>query len=130
MMACVLKKKNYAVQFFGFAVVGSLIEFFSSLQMSLAWGALGILFVRQLFPLLNYLFAKMRGKYWRALCIFATVFMAVNLIVSAAAVMRWSKRIAQEPAANRVEQFLDDTYDNDTMERLYPNMVFLTEIGQ
>lgn len=30
----------------------------------------------------------------------------------------------------RAEQFLDDTCDNDTMERLYPNMVFLTEIGQ
>lgn len=72
----------------------------------------------------------MRRKYWRILCIFATTFMAVNLIVSAAAVMRWSKRIAQEPAANKVEQFLDDTYDNGTMERLYPNMVFLTETGQ
>lgn len=156
MMACVLKKKNYAVQFIWFAVAGSVIEFFSSLfqeccfgstswnyskhilniggrvslQMSLAWGALGILFVRLLFPPLNYLFAKMRRKYWRILCIFATTFMAVNLIVSAAAVMRWSKRIAQEPAANKVEQFLDDTYDNGTMERLYPNMVFLTETGQ
>lgn len=156
MMAFVLKKKNYAVQFIGFAVAGAAIEFFSSLfqeccfgstswnyskhflniggrvslQMSLVWGVLGILFVRLLFRPLNYLFAKMRGKYWRALCIFATVFMAANLIVSAAAVMRWSKRIAQEPAANRVEQFLDDTYDNDTMRRLYPNMVFPTENWQ
>lgn len=150
MMACVLNKKNDAIQFIGFAVAGSVIEFFSglfqeccfgstswnyskhflniggrvSLQMSLAWGALGILFVRLFFPLLNCLFSKMRGKFWMILCISATVFMAVNLIVSAAAVMRWSKRIAQEPAANRVEQFLDDTYDDDTMERLYPNMVF------
>lgn len=40
------------------------------------------------------------------------------------------KQISRKLENNILEQFLDDTYDNDTMERLYPNMVFLTEIGQ
>ncbi len=152
----VLRKQNYIIQFVVFSFGGAAIEYFSSLfqeyflgstswnysrhflnvsgrvslQMAFVWGVLGILFVRLIFPLLNHLFSKMRTKYWNVLCILATVFMLANLIVSAAAVIRWRNRLDHEPAANRIEQILDDAYDNDTMERLYSNMKFSTEASQ
>ncbi len=51
-----------------------------------AVGRSGVLFMRLLFPLLSRLFAKMRGKGWRVACVCVSVFMAVNLLVTAAAV--------------------------------------------
>ena len=93
--------------------------------MTLIWGILGITFVRFVFPSLVRLLGKMEGGFWRIGCVALSVFMAVNLLLSAAAVMRWKDRLTDgAPASNAFEQFLDETYDNDTMEKNYPNMKF------
>lgn len=51
--------------------------------------------------------------------------MAVNLLLSAAAVMRWRDRLTNNTSpTNAFEQFLDETYHNGAMEQIYPNMKF------
>ena len=50
--------------------------------------------------------------------------MAANLLVTAAAVTRWRTRAADEESANPVVQWLDSTYSDQTMEKLFPNMQF------
>ena len=98
-----------------------------SLQMALLWGVLGILFMRLLFPLLSRLFAKMRGKGWRVACVCVSVFMAVNLLVTAAAVTRWRSRTEGAAPASAAAQWLDAAYDDRTMAALFPNMTFTAE---
>ena len=151
LISTALKRKNLPLQFALFSVAGALVEYFGSLfqeivfgstswdysshflnidgrvslQMTLIWGILGITFVRFAFPSLVRLLGKMEGGFWRIGCVALSVFMAVNLLLSAAAVMRWKDRLTDgAPASNAFEQFLDETYDNDTMEKNYPNMKF------
>ena len=83
---------------------------------------------RLIFPLLTRLFAKMQGKGWRTASTVLTVFMAVDLAVTAAAVARWRSRITDgSPSDSKVIQFLDTAYDDETMSRLFPNMNFCRE---
>lgn len=150
--AAVLKGKSLSLQFVLFSIIGALVEYFGSLfqeivyhsmtwdysdhfmnldgrvslPMSLIWGVLGIAFVRFVFSPLVQLLDKMEGKFWRIVCIALSVFMAVNLMLSSAAVVRWKDRLTDNPpAANAFERFLDETYNNDFMEKNYPNMKFL-----
>lgn len=150
LLSGLLRNKNTLVQFIAFTVSGAAVEYFGSLfqelcfgsvswdysahalnlggrvslKMALMWGALGILFMRLTFPLLNRLFEKMKGKGWKIACIGMTVFMAVDLLVTAAAVTRWRTRSEGAAAANAAVQWLDDTYDDQTMEKRFPNMQF------
>lgn len=154
LLSNVLKEKSLPLQFLAFTVSGAAVEYFSSLfqelcfgsvswnysthflnlggrvslKMSLLWGVLGIAFVRLAFPLLKRLFVKMQGKGWKIASIVLTVFMAVNLTVTVAAVIRWRDRAEEDTSqANKIIQFLDTTYDDDTMSRLFPNMEFCSE---
>ena len=146
-----LKGKGSAIQFVLFSLSGAFVEYFGSLfqekvfgstswdyshhflnidgrvslRMTLIWGALGIMFVRVAFPALTKLLSKLRAKPWRLVCVVLSVFMAVDLLVSGAAVLRWHDRLeGNTKADNAVERALDEAFDNDTMSRQYPNMVF------
>ena len=50
-----------------------------------------------------------------------TVFMAVNMLLSACALARYDARTSGEAPANRFEVYLDAHFDNARMERIYPN---------
>lgn len=151
LIATVMKGKKPLLQFILFSVAGTVVEYLGSLfqetvfgstswdysshfmniggrvslQMTLIWGILGISFVWFVFPSLVRFLKKMEGNSWRIGCLMLSVFMAVNLLLSAAAVMRWKDRLTDNiPAANVFEQFLDESYGNDAMEKRYPNMKF------
>lgn len=149
-----LTGRGLPVQFLAFSAAGAAVEYLASLfqelcfgsvswnyskhflnlggwvslKMSLMWGVLGIAFVWLVFPLLTRLFAKMQGKGWRIASVVLTVFMAVDLAVTAAAVARWRDRITDGiPSDSKVVQFLDTAHDDETMARLFPNMKFCQE---
>lgn len=150
LLSVFLRKKNLLIQFAAFTCSGAAVEYFSSLfqelcfgsvswdysqhllniggrvsfKMALVWGILGIAFMRFVFPVLNRLFEKMKGKGWRIACMGMTAFMVVNLLVTSIAVTRWRNRMAGEETDNSVLQWLDDTYDDQTMKKLFPNMQF------
>lgn len=154
LLSILLKGRVLPVRFLAFSAAGAAAEYFASLfqelcfgsvswdysghflnlggrvslKMSLIWGVLGIAFARLIFPLLTRLFAKMQGKGWRTASTVLTVFMAVDLAVTAAAVARWRSRITDgSPSDSKVIQFLDTAYDDETMSRLFPNMNFCRE---
>lgn len=157
LISTVMTGKRPLLQFILFSVSGAMVEYFGSLlqetvfgstswdysshfmniegrvslKMAAAWGVLGMIFVRLAFPLLVRVLEKMEDKFWRIGCLALSVFMAVNLLLSAAAVMRWKNRLAGNiPAANAFEQFLDETYGNNAMEKRYPNMKFSGRDGK
>ena len=63
-----------------------------SVPFSLAWGVLGILFIKFLLPLITKLFMKMNGNGWAIAGWIITVFMIVNFTVSMYAFYRWGAR--------------------------------------
>lgn len=90
-----------------------------SLKMTMAWGVLGIAFL-QIAPYIDKSLNKLNNNGLKILSYILTIFMLVNLIVTAAAVWRWKDRHFDVPAQNQLEEFLDQNYDDNFMaERFY-----------
>ena len=97
-----------------------------SLKMTVVWGLLGVAFVRFVFPLIERLMPLSEYKAVNVLGIIMAVFMAINLLVSSAAVSRWQSRTFGVEPKNRIEKRIDKVYCDEKMKKLYPNMVFKT----
>ena len=66
-----------------------------------------------IYPYLSRLLNKCRGRISKIACIILTVFMAANLLVSSVAVLRWRERTNDMPPSNKVEEMLDQFYDDE-----------------
>ena len=53
------------------------------------------------------------------------VFMTVNIAATCLTIHRWAERVRGVAPGNAMEQMLDRCYDDETMERLFPNLRFL-----
>lgn len=146
-----LGNKKFGMQFICCMLAGSAVEYISSvfqqicfgtkswdysghffnlggrisLQMTVIWGILGILFVRLIFPHLEILFTQLNRKINCAVCLLLTIFMIANLSITCLAILRWGERINGEAPSNRIEEILDERFDDDRMTKIYSNMRFL-----
>lgn len=93
-----------------------------SLEMGIMWGMLGTLFIKFAVPRLNNIFNIMHGGMWNVIVALFTVFMVVNLSVTGAALVRWKQRSEGIEATNSVESFIDKHWDDDEMQKIFPNM--------
>ena len=95
-----------------------------SLQMALFWGILGLLFMEIIFPLVNRVLCRVQGKTLTVACTILSIFMAINLIVTVAALTRWKQRQNDIPAVSVIGTVLDTHFSDEIMTELYPNMRF------
>lgn len=143
------RRFSWQMQFVMYALLGSALEFFGSLlqekllgtvswdythhfmniggrvslQMTLIWGALGLCFAKLVFPFLARLFDRPIKRPMCVACFTFSLFMALNMTVSAGAILRWRERQTEAPS-NAVETYLDTAYPDEKMQRIYPNMTF------
>ncbi len=96
-----------------------------SLQMAIIWGLLGTAFAYFVFPYLSRLFAAHRGRLNAVICAILTVYMAINLLVTAMALVRWNSRVSGKTASNMVETWLDSRYGDDRLKSQFLNMKFI-----
>lgn len=149
-----LKNRRTGTVFLASAVVGGAFEFFCSwLQEQMLgtvswdysndplsilggrtsflfmfyWGVLGVVLIRWLYPAASGLIDRIPLQPGTALCKGLACFMAVNMIISLAAVGRWHARLRGAPASNQMEIMLDETYPNDRLAKIYPSMVAVVE---
>ena len=139
------------LRFLLFAVVGGAVEYIGSLvqekllgsiswdysdrflnihgriclSMTIMWGLLGTTYSLLFVPAAENFFFIASDWPTQGLCLVLSVGMAVNLLISAAAVFRWHERQQDIPAKNTVEERLDKVYGDERMERVYNNMVFV-----
>ncbi len=92
-----------------------------NLLYCLFWGIAAVLWIRYCYPVLSRLIGWIRQRTGRALTICVALFMAVNMAVSALALIRYDARADGLPPANAVERLLDARFDDVRMERIYPN---------
>lgn len=149
-LACLLPGCSTPWLFAAFTLSGAVIEYFASLvqemwlgstswdysghflniggrvslQMALFWGILGLVFVRFLYSPLQYILDRMHGKWLSRACVVLSIFMVVDLLITAAALNRWKDRQNGQPASTAIELALDKHFDDATMADLFPNMVF------
>lgn len=150
LLSCRLSLHNIFYQFAAFTFSGAVIEYVSSLfqeicfgsvswdysdhfmniggrvslQMALFWGALGVVFIYFIFPVINGPLNRIHGKALNVACILLSIFMAVNLIVTVSALVRWQQRQNDIPATSTIGEALDKHFNDADMAKLYPNMRF------
>ncbi len=88
----------------------------------LFWGMLGVVWMRCVYPALSSLIERIPKRWGQPLTFALAVFMLVNMTVSALAVDRQSQRRMGIPAANIVQQLLDEQYPDDYLAEVFPSM--------
>ena len=73
------------------------------------------------------------GLLWSALAalivVMLSILMSVDLLVSAGALVRWRDRQYDLPAITPIGEQLDEHFDDERMEEIYNNMVFVEKKG-
>ena len=85
------------------------------------WGIAAVVWIRYGYPLVAKLMANLKKHILPWMTVVLTVFMAVNMGLSALALARYDARTSGLAPANQLDVFLDKHFDNARMERVYPN---------
>lgn len=89
------------------------------------WGIAAVVWLKGIYPKLSKGIERLPKRFAVPGIWVLIVFMAVNMVISAAALARYSQRqtSAEMPASGitAVEAFLDEHYPDERIERVYPN---------
>lgn len=92
------------------------------LAYALMWGTLGVVWVRELYPLFSRLIEKIPPKIGYITTLVFVVFMVFNVFISSAAQLRAAERDEGKPASNAFAEYLDKRFSDEYLELIYPNM--------
>lgn len=101
----------------------------TNLMYALIWGFLGLVWVRYLYPWASKLIEKIPKKAGGIITTFLIVFMIFNAFMSITATYRWTQRQDGVPAQSSFEEFLDESFNDEHMRRLFPHMTEVEETG-
>ena len=87
------------------------------------WGFAAIAWFKVLFPPISACIEKLPPRGGRVLTWALCIFMAADIAVSSAALVRYNDRLNGVPPSNSVEVYLDGHYGNDRMNQVYPKAV-------
>lgn len=87
------------------------------------WGFAAIAWFKVLFPPISACIEKLPPRGGRVLTWALCIFMAADIAVSSAALVRYNDRLNGVPASNSIEVYLDGHYGNDRMNQVYPKAV-------
>lgn len=94
------------------------------LMYSFFWGLLGVIWIKDLYPRMAKWILKIPNRAGKPLTWALTIFLVVNAAVSCVAVWRWAERVEGHPAANSFQEFIDQRFTDQRMERVFANMKF------
>lgn len=97
------------------------------LGFSLIWAFAAFVFCK-LEPRISKKLEKIHGKKWHFVCAVVGVFMALNLALTMASIVRWSQRHYGIPADSKIEEFLDRDAPDDWMKSRFMEWEFLDNI--
>ena len=94
------------------------------------WGIAAVVWLKLIYPKLSALIEKIPMKIGPVLCNIMIVFMIFNMLMSAAALSRYTVRHTDPDAyknPNVITDFLDSHFTDKRMERIYPNAIIVEE---
>lgn len=97
----------------------------TNLVYSFFWGILGLIWVKDMYPVLSRKIQKIPKKVGRPLTVAVSIFMAIDIALSAGAVLRRTERINNVPAQNAVQEFFDRYFTDEFLDFIYPNMQYV-----
>lgn len=144
------RNRGYLYSFFGGMIIGSIVEYICSwaqemafgsrswdysgvpfnlngricLLYSVFWGVLGVLWIKDIYPRMSQMILKLPNKYGKIITWVLAVLLVIDCAVSGIAVLRWSQRVKGVEPSNSFEEFIDERFPDERMERVYANMEF------
>lgn len=94
----------------------------TNLTYSFMWGMLGILWIKDWYPKISKTIEKIPKKYGELITYIAIFIVVFDIILSSAAVIRRVERFYNEPPVNSFEIFLDQHFDDNYLNFVYPHM--------
>ncbi|MBS5468184.1 hypothetical protein [Clostridium sp. M62/1] len=85
------------------------------------WGIAAVIWIKGLYPFFSGWIEKIPVLWGYILTWVLVVFMASNIVVSSMALIRYDRRSEGMQADNVIEKLLDEHFDDERMERIYPN---------
>lgn len=146
-----LEGKHLFTEFICFALFGSAIEWlmgfiqdkvFNSYSWSygimpigkylcvpftLAWGFLGVVFMKVFMPFISKCFKHTDSPKWQKMSKVLTVFMCVNLLLSVAVFTRWGQRVKNPEPRTQIEKLIDKKYSNEYLQARFIEWKMNTE---
>ena len=86
------------------------------------WGVLAVIWVKVCYPRLSGWIERVPPVPGKILTWIMLLFMICNILISAAAMTRYTDRMAGKAADNAVELFLDQRYNDALVEFVWPNL--------
>ena len=87
------------------------------------WGILSVVWIKFIYPKMSHWIEKLPALQGKVITWVLIVFMICNALLSAMALVRYTERKDGIAASNTVEEFLDATYEDAYIEKIWPNMV-------
>lgn len=94
------------------------------LLYSFFWGLLGILWIKDIYPRMAKWILKIPNRFGKALTWALLAFMVFNSVMTGLTALRWTHRRRQMPPANAFEEYLDEHYPDERMQKIFANAEF------
>lgn len=95
----------------------------TNLLYMIFWGILSVVWIKIIYPRLSNVIEKIPPLPGKVITWILVAFMICNALLSAMAMARYTQRQDGIAASNVVEEFLDMTYQDELIEKVWPNMV-------
>ena len=95
----------------------------TNLLYMIFWGILSVAWIKICYPKLSWLIEKLPALQGKIATWILIVFMMGNALISAMAMVRYTQRKEGIEAGNVIEAFIDTTYEDSLIEKVWPNMV-------
>ena len=87
------------------------------------WGILSVVWMKLIYPKMSNLIEKLPALQGKIITWVLIGFMICNALLSGMAMIRYTERKEGLAAMNVVEEFLDSNYEDELIEKVWPNMV-------
>ena len=122
---------EYVCSFFQEVLFGTVSWDYSDLFMNINgrtcilycfyWGIIAVIFLKLVYPWLEKITPLIYKKSIRIITIFLAVFMTFDITISCLAANRQEERHKNIPANSSLDEFLDNTYPDELLDRIYNN---------
>lgn len=143
--------KNTLLQFIAYAIIATVVEYLCGALLkyglhmkawdyskeflnidglicptfTVGWGIAGLAFSKWCVRPLQMVFDKMHGGAWNVICIGLSIFMVINLLFTACCIFRWSQRHYGVPPQDSGDIYIDETWDDNRMQKRFCEWKFI-----
>ena len=99
----------------------------TSLIHCVYWGLAGVIYITWIEPWIRRLGIITDRKWIRVLTVLCTIFMVWNATISSLAAARRNERVHNIPAESRIDEYLDEHYPDEFLDKIFTNMRYRGE---